>query len=195
MTGYFYILPKIKSSNKYIVFSQWLQKKLSQIIWESPTRAPIDPRWTITGVAQSGITDKLICKLDYLHAFVSIPIFSIKASEIIKKECSDDIDFLPCKVAVDDVLHDFMLARIHKFLPLIDHEATANAQKISIFAPDIFNKDMQDNFFMARDTASPTTLVCSSRFCDLCDRNKLNIKFSEIDSFDSWLARQPIKPV
>jgi hypothetical protein len=111
----------------------------------------------------------------------------------MEKECGNDIDFFPCKIAVDDVLHDFMIARTHRFLPLVDHEATSTAQKISAFAPDIFNNGARNDFFMARDMTSPTTLVCSSRFRDLCNRNELNIEFSEIENFNDWLARQPIK--
>jgi len=193
MTGCYRISTNIKSPNHYIEFPQGLYHKLSRYVWGDLMQTPVDPRWVITGVAQPGITSKSIGELDYLAAFMSIPIFSIKASEVIKRECPDDVEFVPCKVVVDDALHDFMIARIFKFLPLIDQEATARGQKISVFAPDILNANMKDVYLMARDVENPTTLICSSEFRDLCNSNKLNIKFSEVEDFNNWLARQPIK--
>lgn len=190
MTDFFRLAPKIKSRQHYVVFSEGLQDKLSEIIWENPNTAPIDARWKILGTAQHGITKKIAEEIDYLPAFVSIPLFSQRASKIILEEC-DGIDFIPCCILVDGAQFDFFIGRIHQFLPLINHEASNQAERLSPLAPIIINSEVKRSFFLARDTEDRTKIICSNEFRELCIERKLNIDFHKFEDLENWLKRQP----
>ena len=142
------------------------------------------------GTAQHGITKKIAEEIDYLPAFVSIPLFSQRASKIILEEC-DGIDFIPCCILVDGAQFDFFIGRIHQFLPLINHEASNQAERLSPLAPIIINSEIKRSFFLARDTEDRTKIICSNEFRELCIERKLNIDFHKFEDLENWLKRQP----
>jgi hypothetical protein len=186
------IYSPVKCKEQYVVFSQGLQDKLAENFWLNVTRNKLDERWKIVGKAQLGLTEKILGELDYLSAFVSIPLFSERFVVALKDVLREDVDFFPCSVISNSgKRHLFYIARIHTFLDLIDHKSTDLGQKLSPLSPVIFKSD-NHNFLLARDMTKKSTLFASEKLKSIVTKMKFEIGFSSVEtSLMPWLNKQP----
>lgn len=180
-----------RSSYSSIVFSPGVQEKLSRYLWQSSTSQVVDKRFIPIGKAQHGLTDAFLKRADYLLAATSIPIFSRRLSDEFLKVARDEIEFIDCKIISETGCeHQFNIAKIIKFLPLVDLSETENSEKMGPLAPIIFGRHSH-NFFIARDENKRTIFVVSERFKNFCEKDKRNVKFTPVEtSVDAWLEKQ-----
>ncbi|GKT02066.1 hypothetical protein AVKW3434_21775 [Acidovorax sp. SUPP3434] len=180
MKSLYRIAPNTRTTKRHVIFTEGVQKKLEEIIWENVNEKKIDSRWKITGAAQESYSDSNIEEMDYIPAFTSIPLFSQNFVTQCALEMSADVDFIPCTIiSRTKKNHQYYIARTRRFLSLINHDETDLKEKENLLSPVIFNK-IQDDFFLARDTIQKTMLIASEELKKMCDRKKINILFFEV---------------
>lgn len=192
MDNYYRIYSHGKRKEQHVVFSQGVQDKLAEKFWANVTQDKLDTRWKIIGKAQSGLSDKILSRVDYLSAFVAIPLFSEKFVASMKDVLREDVDFFPCLVISNSGKeYFFYIARIHVFLDLVDLEKTDSGEKLSPLSPVIFRVKNYD-FFLARDINRKSILVASEKFKSIIMEMKFEIDLSCVEtSLEPWVNRQP----
>ncbi|MFK8302584.1 imm11 family protein [Capnocytophaga stomatis] len=136
----------------------------------------------LTGKADVGVKDSDLEKVDFLIGFVSLPIFSERFVEILSKEIGDEITFYPIEIEAKTVKKPFFVAKINRYLELIDYEKSDTEEIDGELAPDyfgniVYNENLPE-FYIARDKHSYTDWFISEKMKKLIEKYKLyvNIK-------------------
>lgn len=135
-------------------------------------------------VAGTGYTLENIENTDYIFC-PSALLFSKRFVERVGNLLREEMKFFPCKLICQDVSLDWYAAKIMRSIPIIDKEAStyrtlSDGEKMLKFVK--FRKDIEEQFFIAKDKESVTYFVVSELFMDLCKKNSLLINFKDVHS-------------
>lgn len=91
--------------------------------------------------------------------------------------------FFSCRLVCQDVSLEWYAAKIILRIPIIDKEAStyrtlSDGERVLSFIK--FRRDIEEEFFIAKDKESITVFVVSELFVDICKRNGLLIDFKEV---------------
>lgn len=132
------------------------------------------------GKAQEEIKLEHLRSADYLPLNISIPIFSKRVIDILKKEFINEIKEYECIVSCEGEELIFYMCFIDKFLDLVDVEKSEFSTLTDgrpILSKAVYKNESRDDFYLARDNEFKAELVVSQKFVDLCSLHKLNIEF------------------
>jgi len=164
---------KVKSPANAVLYPQG---KIYDAIYDFAIFKKLDPKNLpkyLIGKCQWGISADQLLKLDYLHAYGNIPIFSNKFLETANN-INLEMDFVKTTIMAEDVQVEFNIGRILNSIEILDHE------KSKIGSGDYFLNSMQSDFFIARDSLQESVFAVSERFKDWASKNKLNIGYAEV---------------
>lgn len=133
-------------------------------------------------VAGGGYKLENIAKTDYIDcpsALLFSKRFVEKAGDVLRNE----LQFFPCKLICQDIDFDWYATKITRSISMIDKEASiyrtlSDGEKMLKFVK--YRKDIEEQFFIAKDKESVTDWAVSELFMDLCKKNGLLIKFKEL---------------
>ena len=132
-------------------------------------------------VAQKGYTLENIAKTDYIFTF-SAHLFSKKFVESVGDILKNEIKFFPCKVTCKGIALDWYAAQIIHSFPIIDKELSTYRELTDselILSDAKYRTDINEQFFIARDSESITYIAVSDLFKTLCVENGLMIGFNQ----------------
>jgi hypothetical protein len=136
-----------------------------------------------SGVAQKGLTHKLLSQTDYLKnaRFGGIPLFSERFMEKTNQYLSDKINFYPCQILLNEESYNFHLCRVKHIMPIIDYEKSGyrmltDGSKI-LSEPIIIKEDIDEKLLIVRDSTYKSTFVVSDLFKQIVENEKLKIGF------------------
>lgn len=133
-------------------------------------------------VAGTGYTLKNIEKTDYIECPCA-PLFSKRFVEKVGNILEGDVQFFPCNLICQDVKFDWYAARITRRIPIIDREASTYwtlSEGEKVLDVVRYRKDIEEHFYIAKDTESITNFAVSELFLELCKSNDLHIDFKEL---------------
>ena len=95
----------------------------------------------------------------------------------------EEMKFFSCRLVCQDVSLEWYAAKIILRIPIIDKEAStyrtlSDGERVLSFIK--FRRDIEEEFFIAKDKESITDFVVSELFVDICKRNGLLIDFKEV---------------
>lgn len=133
-------------------------------------------------VADTGYTLENIEKTDYIFC-PSALLFSKRFVEKIGNLLREEMKFLSCRLVCQDVSLEWYAAKIILSIPIIDKEAStyrtlSDGERVLKFIK--FRRDIEEEFFIAKDKESTTDFVVSELFVDICKKNGLLIDFKEV---------------
>jgi hypothetical protein len=117
---------------------------------------------------------------DFLEANIGIPIFSKKAQEILSKKLGNEVEFHACKIECEGNSVVFYLCNVLKMSSLIDENRTSFRnlpEGDRIITQAIYQDDVKDDFYIARDENFRERLVVSEKFVSLSQAEKLDVSF------------------
>lgn len=138
-------------------------------------------------IAGAGYTLENIEKTDYIDCSVAL-LFSKRFVEKVGNVLREEMQFFSCNLICQDVNLDWYAAKIIRSIPIIDKEAStyrtlSDGEKILKFVK--YRKDIEEQFFIAKDKESITDFVVSELFRDLCKKNDLLVNFEEPELFQN----------
>ena len=133
-------------------------------------------------VAGTGYTLENIEKTDYIFC-PSALLFSKRFVEKIGNLLREEMKFFSCRLVCQDVSLEWYAAKIILRIPIIDKEAStyrtlSDGERVLNFIK--FRRDIEEEFFIAKDKESITDFVVSELFVDICKKNGLLIDFKEV---------------
>ena len=133
-------------------------------------------------VAGTGYTLENIEKTDYIFC-PSALLFSKRFVEKIGNLLREEMKFFSCRLVCQDVSLEWYAAKIILSIPIIDKEAStyrtlSDGERMLKFIK--FRRDIEEEFFIAKDKESITDFVVSELFVDICKKNGLLIDFKEV---------------
>ena len=133
-------------------------------------------------VAGTGYTLENIEKTDYIFC-PSALLFSKRFVEKIGNLLREEMKFFSCRLVCQDVSLEWYAAKIILRIPIIDKEAStyrtlSDGERVLNFIK--FRRDIEEEFFIAKDKESTTDFFVSELFVDICKRNGLLIDFKEV---------------
>jgi hypothetical protein len=133
--------------------------------------------------AQPLLTVDAIKDADFLEADVSIPVFSIRAAEILKENAPEEFEFHPIFITVGDAEREYRLCKVKIYTKMIDSAHSSFIEfsdKTRIINEAMYFSRFDCQFYMARDLEHVSRYVASEKFVALCQRYTLNIAFAEL---------------
>lgn len=137
----------------------------------------------LTAIAQEGLTNKMLSKLDYLEdiRMGNIPVFSEKFKNTMSKYLADKVDFYPCEVYLNSACYQFYAVRVNNVAPIIDYEKSGyriltDGSKI-LSEPRIVKEEIDENLLIVRDSEYISVVVVSNLFKQIVEKEKLNVGF------------------
>ena len=132
-------------------------------------------------IAGTGYTLDNIVKTDYINC-PTAPLFSKKFVEKMGTVLKEELQFFPCTLICKNVSLDWYAARIIRRIPIIDREASTyttltDGEKVLDFPK--YRRDVEEKFFIARDTENIAYYVVSEQFKNLCIDNELLIGYDD----------------
>lgn len=137
----------------------------------------------LTAHAQASLTVDAIKDADFLEADVSIPVFSIRAAEILKENAPGEFEFHPIFITVGDAELEYRLCKLKIYTKIIDSAHSSFIEfsdKTRIINEAMYFSRFDCQFYMARDMEHVSRYVASDKFVGLCQRYRLNIAFAEL---------------
>lgn len=139
-------------------------------------------KYDLEYLAGKGYTLKNIVKTDHISTFSAL-LFSTKFVECAGEVLSKEMQFFPCKVICKGVAFDWYAAKILRVLPIVDKELS-KYRMLTDGKPILngvkYREDIDEQFYIARDSESITYFAVSELFKNLCDKNNLMIKFTRL---------------
>lgn len=129
-----------------------------------------------------GYTLENIEKTDYIFTFSAL-LFSKKFVDSIGEILKKEMQFFPCKLICNDVALDWYVAKIIHRFPVVDKELSVYRSLTDgkrILHSAKYRKDIEEQFYVARDSESITYFVVSDLFKNLCEKNGLMINIEEL---------------
>ena len=127
-------------------------------------------------VAGTGYTLENIEKTDYIFC-PSALLFSKRFVEKIGNLLREEMKFFSCRLVCQDVSLEWYAAKIILRIP-ITYRTLSDGERMLKFIK--FRRDIEEEFFIAKDKESTTDFVVSELFVDICKRNGLLIDFKEV---------------
>ena len=120
-------------------------------------------------VADTGYTLENIEKTDYIFC-PSALLFSKRFVEKIGNLLREEMKFFSCRLVCQDVSLEWYAAKIILRIPIIDKEAStyrtlSDGERVLSFIK--FRRDIEEEFFIAKDKESITDFVVSELFVDI----------------------------
>ena len=133
-------------------------------------------------VAGTGYTLENIEKTDYIFC-PSALLFSKRFVEKNGNLLREEMKFFSCRLVCQDVSLEWYAAKIILRIPIIDKEAStyrtlSDGERVLSFIK--FRRDIEEEFFIAKDKEGITDFVVSELFVDICKKNGLLIDFKEV---------------
>ena len=134
----------------------------------------------LIGRCQSGISAEQLTKLDYLHSFGGIPIFSNKLIEIFG-EISTDLTCIRTTLISGSVEFEFNIVKIIKRTQLVDY-ARSGIGSGNFLHGTYFRNDINLDFLIARENnpLCQSIFAVSERFKKIALKHKVNVLFKEV---------------
>jgi len=131
-------------------------------------------------ISGKGYTLKNIVKTDYIFTF-SAPLFSKKFVHCVGKILKDEMKFFPCKVICKGVALDWYAAQVIHLFPIVDKELSNYDLSSGDVASEVikYRKDIEEKFYVARDSEIISEFVVTNLFKELCEENNLLIKIKD----------------
>ena len=143
--------------------------------------------------AQELLTSDVMKSADFIDADISIPIFSIKAAEMLMAEIPEQCEFYPLFIDVRGEEVEFRLCKIKVYTNLINAERSSwvtLSEDTRLIDQPVFFSSFKHPFLIARDQAHPGYWAVSTSFVELCLRHGLAVRFGELAQDDSVLPHQ-----
>ncbi len=134
----------------------------------------------IRAQAQERVRLNEVRSADYLRANIGIPIFSAKAKDFINNIIPNDLKFYECEISCEGTEEIFFLCKVMKYLPLVDRQKSSFRTLSGgeqILTNAVYRIDIDEEFYIARDTEFCERLVVSKKFVDLCRSERFHIEF------------------
>ena len=131
--------------------------------------------------AGKGYTLKSIAKTDYIDT-ASASLFSKRFVDSVGEVLKDEMQFFPCKVICKGEAFDWYAARITHTFPIVDKERSTYRDLTDgrlVLSDAKYRTDIDEQFFIARDSEDISYFAVSDLFKILCDENGLMIGFKE----------------
>ncbi|WP_047709335.1 hypothetical protein [Plesiomonas sp. ZOR0011] len=175
---YFIMKPthQYNCDNVVVDFGNKINKKLTYFVYHHD-ELPESNGLLLTGDSQISDFEKIKATSDYYDGVVSIPIISGKAKQVLEKEL--DAPFITLSIDNHDDFYTFPISEMRGFVDLDKstyRELTDGSKIIDAFA----YKQVDDDFFIAKDKSYPYKFFVSQRFIDLCRENSLKIDFDVV---------------
>jgi hypothetical protein len=139
--------------------------------------------------AQEYMTHAIVAENDFLDADLSIPIFSIRAAEVIACAFPNEVEMCPLKIDVRGVQIDFTLCRVKNYTSLVDKKNSLYL-KLTDSSPILSRPSylgrVDRSFNIARDLDYFSLYVVSREFVDVCVHHRLKIDFQELPQSDLY---------
>jgi hypothetical protein len=131
-------------------------------------------------VSGKGYTLKNIEKTDYIFTF-SAGLFSKKFVDCAGKLLKDEMKFFPCKVICKGVVFDWYAAQVIHLFPIVEKKLSNYDLSSGDVASEVikYRKDIEENFYTARDSEIITEFVVTDLFKKLCEEKKLLIDIKD----------------
>lgn len=135
---------------------------------------------TAVGKAGEHLSAEQIGDCDLLEANDAIPIFSLRAKELLSATIPDEVEFHPLKTDVHGTEKIFWLCKVKKYCDVIDAATSARLRLSGGVGFDgiVYCKQFDAPFHIARDRSHPFLVVVSDAFVDLCRKRNLMIDFT-----------------
>jgi len=132
-------------------------------------------------VAGEGYNLENIVKTDFIYCPIAL-LFSEKFVEKVGDVLKEELQFFPCKLICKEKSLDWYIAKIIRRIPMIDREASTyttltDGEKVLEFPK--YRRDVEEKFFIARDTENIAYYVVSEQFKNLCTENELLIGYDD----------------
>lgn len=133
-------------------------------------------------IAGAGYTIANIEKTDYIFCPAAL-LFSKRFVEKIGNVLGEEMQFFPCNLICEDVNFEWYATRIKRRISIIDKQAStyrtlSAGEKVLKFVK--YRKDIDEQFFIAKDKDNVTYFVVSELFMQLCNNNNLLINFNAV---------------
>ena len=135
-------------------------------------------------IAASGYTLENIDITDYIYS-PSALLFSARIVDKIGDTMKNDIKVFPCTVICQGEKLSWNAVQITRQLSIVDMEKStyrtlADGEKVIKFAR--YKEDINEVFYITRDSKNITHFVVSELFRKLCEENELKISFQEANN-------------
>lgn len=118
--------------------------------------------------------------LDFLEANIPVPIFSDRARVVLEKNFSSEIQFFPLEISTMECGARLNLCKITTYRTIVDQNKSTFSNLTDgskILAHAKYYSDFDKPFNIARDISTPSQVVVSERFVNLCQSENLSIDF------------------
>ena len=105
-------------------------------------------------------------------------VISSNAYKLLSEQLQKDVLFYPCEVWLADKKFDFFVGKIITKRNLINHDKSTFwtfDDGIQILQTAKFYKEVEEDFYLARDITYYFRYAASSKFADLIRKHNLNI--------------------
>ena len=174
--------PKLRASNIYITVKDPKDRLFDYFVLPDGDGKFLK-YMQLTGEADTGIKDSDLQKVDFLVGFVSLPIFSERFVTLLSAEIGDEMSFYPIDIETKTLKKKFFVAKINRYLDLIDYQKSDTEEidgelALDYFGTTVFNENLP-KFYIARDSHSYTDWYISDNLKTLIEKHDLQIKVSE----------------
>jgi hypothetical protein len=130
--------------------------------------------------AGKGYTLKNIANTDYIST-ASALLFSRRFVNSIGEVLKNEMQFFPCKVICRGSALNWYMAKITHLFPVIDKELSTYYTSVGnrMLKWVKYRTDIEEQFYVARDSEETTFFVVSDLFKKLCEENDIMIEIKE----------------